>query len=118
MGIQVLEPGAVLKLLDCENILVEDNEQAIESKLEAQSFVVDAQSGESRLRADDELCVTAGWPFLNAVAFSNPQGKTVVVVTNEASVATPIVLTDKAVSGRLGPLSFIIDGRSMETLVY
>jgi len=63
--------------------------------------------------------MTAGWPFLNAVAFwDNVKKQTIVVISNEASVATPIVLKDTSLSSSLGELGFMIDARSMETLVY
>ena len=82
-------------------------------------FPKDALTGEIRSKALEELCMTAGWPFLNAVAFRTADStpKTVIVVTNEAPAATSILLSDASAT-RKGPLGFIIDARSMETVVY
>lgn len=109
MDEDVLEAGAVLRLASCRLPSASD-------PAHSQTFKVNALTGEIQPRAVN-LCMTAGWPFLNAVAFKTEKEETVVVVTNEASVSTPIVLADKSLSNR-GYLGFVIDARSMETLVY
>ena len=43
-----------------------------------------------------DFCLTAGWPFLSAVAFQTPQDEIVVVVMNEAPVGTSMNLVDEA----------------------
>ncbi len=37
-------------------------------------------------------CLTAGWPFFSSVAFSTPEGETVVVVLNEADEDVPFLV--------------------------
>ncbi len=37
-------------------------------------------------------CLTAGWPFFSSVAFSTPEGETVVVVLNEADEDIPFLV--------------------------
>ncbi len=37
-------------------------------------------------------CLTAGWPFFSSVAFSTPEGETVVVVLNEAQEDVPFLV--------------------------
>jgi len=103
----VREPGALLELTECTT----------SSHVVAhQVFVHNTTTGLiTAPRVYDELCLTAGWPFLTAVAFKTPNEETAVVVMNEASTATSIALFDAARSEYFG---FAIHGRSIQTLTY
>ena len=105
----VREPGALLELTECTP----------SSRIAAhQVFAYNTTTGlitAPRVLHDDELCVTAGWPFLTAVAFKTPNEKTAVVVMNEASADTSIALFDAARSEYLG---FAIHGRAIQTITY
>jgi glucosylceramidase len=114
----VREPGALLNLQTC----VEHNAKAVEhSLLDHQVFHV-AESGEITTPRVGGLCLTAGWPFLNAVAFQTKVDKyslvseTVIVMMNEASVATSVLVFDKAKDGK--PMGLSIDARAMSTILY
>jgi glucosylceramidase len=105
----VKEPGALLTLTPC----IPKNSDGIDQ----QQFDYNQSTGEITSKTIDDLCLTAGWPFLNAVSFITEDKKDIVtVITNEASIATSIVVFDNAKGGEL--LGFAIDGRSIETLIY
>ena len=61
-----------------------------------------------------DMCITAGWPMLTSAAFKDPGGRTVVVLLNEATVSTEIVLKDTV----KGAMKFGINSRSMQTIIY
>lgn len=61
-----------------------------------------------------DMCVTAGWPMLTSAAFKDPEGQTVVVLLNEATVSTEIILKDSV----KGSMKFGINSRSMQTIIY
>lgn len=80
-----------------------------------QKFMFDAKTGEI-ISTLTGYCVTAGWPYLNAVAFTTPveEGhKTVVVIMNEAPIPTPIDLLDNSRQD-----SFTAPAHSILTLIY
>lgn len=99
-------PGALIELASCSS-----------GATEQQQFYVNSSTGEIIARGDSTAssCITAGWPFLNSVAFNTPDAKTVVVVMNEASASSVIALSDRA---RTGTLTFAIPPRSIQTLLY
>lgn len=61
-----------------------------------------------------DMCITAGWPMLTSAAFKDPEGQTVVVLLNEATVSTEIILKDSV----KGSMKFGINSRSMQTIIY
>lgn len=99
----VSEPGALLQLVSCGN-----NKNIAPSQVFKTSV-----SGELKSKSAD-LCITAGWPMLYAVAFENDQKNNVIVIMNEADIHTEILLQDFS----HGDIRFGINGRSMQTLVY
>ena len=107
----VREPGALLELQAC---LPPSKKTAAH-----QHFQRIASTGEIVVpEVDPGLCLTAGWPLLNAVAFHHDRSKTTtVVVMNEASVPASIALTDSAKS-KTKVMGFNIPPRSMQTIVY
>ena len=66
-----------------------------------------------------ELCLTAGWPILNGIAFKSNSGdnlgKTIFVLTNEADVSTSVVLHDTTINK---DFRFGISDRSIQTVIY
>ena len=104
----VREPGALLELIECS-----PRSSAVP---DYQVFAHNTTTGLITVpKVHSDLCLTAGWPFLTAVAFKTPGEMTAVVVMNEASVATSIALFDAARSEYLG---FAINGRSIQTITY
>jgi hypothetical protein len=101
----VSEPGALLQLVSCD--------YSKKSIPLAQIFTASIATGELKAKSAD-LCVTAGWPMLYAVAFENVEKNNVVVIMNEAEIHTEILLQDFT----HGDMRFGINGRSMQTLVY
>ena len=61
-----------------------------------------------------DMCITAGWPMLTSAAFKDPEGQTIVILLNEATASTEIVLKDSL----KGFMKFGINSRSMQTIVY
>lgn len=121
----VMEEAALMYLAPC--ISVKNKAEITPNKLEkghssdinSQVFSVDTKTGEILALNVDNLCMTAGWPFLSAVAFrheKNGQEETVAVVLNEANTATSILLFDSAKDSK--PMAFAIEGKSMQTIVY
>lgn len=95
------EPGALLSLGPCA----------------ARSVELHAQVGE--LRLGGSLCLTAGWPFLSAVAFVTPTNSVVAVVMNEA--ATDISVNVRIAGAEQGGGAFsgtVARARSIQTLVF
>lgn len=70
-------------------------------------------NGEITLATSD-LCLTAGWPFLQGVAFLTPSDDKVVIVMNEANAMTPLVVNDK----KLGYMYSVVPPKSIQTYVY
>jgi hypothetical protein len=124
----VQEGGALLELQDC---LVSSRSGKAGHGQEGeggsawhQQFKYTPETGEIKVRAPnaaagaeegEEMCLTAGWPFLSAVAFQSPhQGTMTLVVMNEAAQDTKITLVDTV----KGTSWFGINGRSIQTIVY
>eukprot|EP01038_Epipyxis_sp_PR26KG_P015082 gene15082-20294_t len=103
----VREPGALLELAPCVSSVLID-------ELESQVFHL-TDNGEIVSNVLG-MCVTAGWPFLNSMAVITESKQTVVVIMNEASVSSPIVLQDTSKKGK--ELSFAIEARAIQTLIY
>ena len=101
----VSEPGALLHLETCDY-----NKKNIAP---SQIFTGSVATGELKNKVYD-LCVTAGWPMLYAVAFENVEKTNVVVIMNEADIKSEIILQDFT----HGDIRFGINGRSMQTLIY
>jgi hypothetical protein len=80
-----------------------------------QRFVVDPKTGEVKAEVGDDLCLTAGWPFLSGIAVTDGVDSTSIVVMNEAPVDTEVVLHD-AVRDQFALLG--INARSIQTIVY
>lgn len=101
--------GTLLVLEDC------NTEKAPRFQLD-QHFELRVLSDLSSPQTEENgLCVTAGWPFLNAVAAQTPQNRTVVVITNEAPVATKFVVYDE---NRDEEMALFIDASATQTVVY
>lgn len=122
----VREPGALLELATCETVAQPSGSDASESEAillraaDHQLFALSAATGEvTTPKVDRSLCLTAGWPFLTAVAFKAPStehgkaGSTSVVVMNEASATSPLV-----VSNKMGYLGLSIAARAIQTIVF
>jgi glucosylceramidase len=111
----VTEPGALFELSACE--AGRDAEDATPSQYFYLDVTQELQTPliEYSIAAEtDALCVTAGWPFLTAAAFVNTKQETVLVVMNEASIDTEIVLSDVV----KGDAWFGINARSIQTVIY
>lgn len=106
----VREPGALLELSPC----VDTGKKSASAH---QHFTHHAHTGEVvAKKVEGGLCLTAGWPFLSAAAFTNSEKKeTIIVVMNEATLPTSIALSDAHRSTTLG---FAIFGRAIQTIVY
>ena len=61
-----------------------------------------------------DMCLTAGWPMLTSAAFVDIEQRTVVVLLNEATVSTEIVIKDSV----HGNMKHGINARSMQTVIY
>ena|ERR1711998_470203 len=61
-----------------------------------------------------DLCITSGWPFLNAVSFEDPNGKIVSVITNEAPTSTVISFIDS----EIGHFEVNMPSNSIQTITY
>lgn len=112
----VREPGALLELAPC----ISSDPSAADHQL----FALDVNTGEiTAPKVDRKLCLTAGWPFLNAVAFTyggeqllqTAQRKTSLVVMNEASVPATFAVYDQGKDQYLG---LLISERAIQTVVY
>lgn len=124
-----LQDGALLMLRTCTGLngrvakgtVFRYNEHTMELTVTWPSTKQEGQS--PSLFADDtkeekeQFCVTAGWPFLSAIAFTDPSAvkKTVLVVINEADSGTHIVLKDMK---SMQELWFGINAHSIQTLLY
>jgi hypothetical protein len=123
----VREPGALLELAACQTVSAQEGSQATTPRaVDSQLFAVDASTGEiTAPKVDRDLCLTAGWPFFSAAAFTRaaiPANHeltsveiTSIVVMNEASVSTPLVLFDKE---RGQHLRLDIRARAVQTVVF
>lgn len=60
------------------------------------------------------FCLTAGWPYLNAVAFVTPKQQTVVTVMNEYPTDTYILLKDL----QKGSMWTALNGKSIQTITF
>jgi Glycosyl hydrolase family 30 beta sandwich domain len=60
------------------------------------------------------MCITAGWPMLTSAAFKDPEGKVVLVLLNEATDSTEVILKDSI----RGDMKLGINARSMQTIIY
>lgn len=78
-----------------------------------QRWKFDHKTGEVRPVGSD-LCLTAGWPFLQGVAFLTPSGDKVAIVMNEANAMTPLVIHDK----KQGYMYSVVPPKSIQTYVY
>ena len=109
------EPGALLELASCihNNINNKNNNNILDHQI----FVINSFTGEiTSPKVDRDLCLTVGWPFLNTIAFTSIEtGKTKVIIMNEASIPTSIVIYDQTKSDYIG---FAIHERSIQTIVY
>ena len=99
--------GGIFKLAPC----VEGNE--------FQRMALDPLTGEITMKVSESVpfCLTAGWPMLSGVAALRPDGKVALVISNEASVDTEVLLRDKQTEAD-GSFKFMISGRAIQTLVY
>lgn len=136
----VREPGALLELATCVTTSAADttepasghgHKKSIQLAADHQLFALSPSTGEiTAPKVDRTLCLTAGWPFLSAVAFTSriaqravdPSGEgtsddsastTTVVVMNEAAVSSPLVLW-----GKEGYLGLSIAARAIQTIVF
>jgi hypothetical protein len=132
----VREPGALLELAPCATIDATDGTGAEVSAdsnagtnnlraVDHQLFALNTATGElTAPKVDRNLCLTAGWPFFNAVAFTYPEVnphelthrlKASVVVMNEAAVPVNIAVWDKERDEYLG---LAISPRAIQTIVF
>jgi glucosylceramidase len=110
----VRESGALLNLQECK--VVESNEQHKEELHDDQFFTMVPGTGEIyALEATNPICITAGWPFLNAVSFHTEKEKHVTIIMNEAPVSTTVTLMDIE---KESSLQVPVPARSIHTIVY
>jgi hypothetical protein len=105
---EVRESGALLELTPCIPQQLNDRPFA------HQQFMLDDITGEIRSLSNDNLCVTAGWNYLNSVAFEE-DGKSIVVLMNEAPVGTAVTLQDDR---RAAAVAVQVPARSILTFMY
>jgi hypothetical protein len=128
----VQEAGALLTLEDCqdENNINNNNDK---NNFHSQQFYINDATGEitvsfrKKQQKRDELCLTAGWPFLTGVTVQLPAeeeqkngpavegGSIVTVIMNEAHIATTLNVVDLEKDKMF---SLEIPGRAMQTIVY
>jgi hypothetical protein len=128
----VQEAGALLTLEGCqdENNINNNNEK---NNYHSQQFYINDATGEitvsfrNKEQKKDELCLTAGWPFLTGVTVQLPAeeeqkngpavegGSIVTVIMNEAHIATTLNVIDLEKDKMF---SLEIPGRAMQTIVY
>ena len=80
------------------------------------------KTGKSNLKAahaeisppQHPFCLTAGWPYLNAVSFLTPNEQTVVTVMNEYPTDTYVLLRDK----KKGSMWTALNGKSIQTITF
>jgi hypothetical protein len=60
------------------------------------------------------FCLTAGWPYLNAVSFLTPNQQTVVTVMNEYPTDTYVLLKDQD----KGAMWTALNGKSIQTITF
>lgn len=85
-----------------------------DSTNELQLFHLNEVTGELQ-QSNNGYCLTAGWPFLTGAAFqSDSKNETVVVLMNEATISTEIILYDTKMSS----MRFGISGRGIQTIIY
>lgn len=101
----LIRGGTLLTLEDCES-------QNIPS---SQTFKVNEHQELVSKGNNGNYCVTAGWPFLNGVAFVTPDNRTTVVIMNEASQATRIIFQD---TSKKELMAMAIDAKAILTLIY
>ena len=105
--------GGLLKLSSCSNIGTSQKEKEIGIN-NSQIFTYNEITGE--ILSFNNLCMTAGWPFLTATAFINElTNKISVIIMNEADIETEIILYDNK---RNEEIKFGISERSIQTIVY
>lgn len=108
LAADIYDAGALLELTPCIH-----NEEDPRSR--SQRFILREATGEIMATANG-LCLTAGWPFLNSVAFITPDKKyTVAIVMNEAPVSTSIAVHD---ARRGASLAVPVPRRSILTFRY
>lgn len=95
------ESGAILEMKRCL-----DNDIL-------QLWTFDESHGELTSGANG-MCVTAGWPYLSSSAFLTPEGRTVVVVMNEAPVDSFVDISDSV----SGSMRTAINAHSIQTIIY
>lgn len=112
--------GALLTLVHCRNsvdsFVLSATDELILTNISSSYNNADPNNPMMVKSSEGDHCMTAGWPFLNAVAFVDPadHGRTSVVVMNEADEPTAIVLSDRY----HGDIWFGIPERSIQTIVY
>lgn len=118
LAADIRDPGALLDLTPCI---------PADRSADHQLFAL-SRAGEIRSLAPgigpDGLCMTAGWPFLTAVAFNTPEevegdgGATAVVLMNEAPAATTLVLHRTSAQGQEEGLEIAVPRRSILTVLF
>ena len=120
----VREAGALLELAPCLSVKESIDGHKVARAAHHQLFAHDVSTGViTAPKVDRSLCLTAGWPFFNAVAFqyldpTDHKGvrmKNSVVVMNEAAVGTSLVLWDKLKDAYLG---LAVEARAIQTIVF
>lgn len=125
----VQEPGALIELVPCDDLQSQTDTSLI---AHPQRFTYNLENGEvsssifdpllpesfvGKNPGIDRMCLTAGWPFLSAIAAETSEDQGVVVIMNEASVSTTVELIDNT-QGQDQHIGFAIPAHSMQTLVY
>ncbi len=63
-------------------------------------------------------CLTAGWPFFSSIAFSTPEGQTVVVALNEAQEDIPFLVKLQSGGHHIHQFDTVIPMSSIKTYVF
>lgn len=109
------QQGYLMELLPCSSA---NRQQLFQWNNDTGEIIqrIDAFTAAGNVRRD--MCLTAGWPFFNAIAFSQMNAttnikETVVVLTNEGDMDLNVSFEDTSA----GTYKFEIDSRSIATLV-
>jgi hypothetical protein len=111
--------GALLTLVHCrssiDTFILAATDEFILSNISSGLSNADLNDPLMVKSSHGDMCMTAGWPFLTAVAFHDPADDSVsVVVMNESNDPTAIMLSDTF----RGDVWFGIPERSIQTIVY
>lgn len=84
------------------------------SKTDSETDLPNSKGKSKSVPLKHPFCLTAGWPYLNSVAFLTPNQQTVVTVMNEYPTDTYVLLKDK----KKGSMWTALNGKSIQTITF